>query len=82
MKLPITLLALALSTAAVADAPKTVDDALAQARKTHQPAFLDFSAPWCYSCYFMMTHVLNGPEFEKLESRAVVAEIDADSPDG
>jgi thiol-disulfide isomerase/thioredoxin len=82
MKLPITLLALALSTAAIADAPRTVDDALAQAKKAHQPAFLDFSAPWCYSCYFMMTHVLNGPEFEKLESRAVVAEIDADSPDG
>jgi thiol-disulfide isomerase/thioredoxin len=82
MKLPITLLALALSTAALAETPKTVDAALAQAKKAHQPVFLDFSAPWCYSCYFMMTHVLNGPEFEKLESRAVVAEIDADSPDG
>jgi len=82
MKLSITLLALALSTAAIAETPKTVDDALAQAKKTHQPVFLDFGAPWCYSCYFMMTHVLNGPEFEKLESRAVVAEIDADSPDG
>jgi thiol-disulfide isomerase/thioredoxin len=82
MKLPITLLALALSTAAIAETPKTVDEALAQAKKTHQPAFLDFSAPWCYSCYFMMTHVLNGPEFEKLEARTVVAEIDADSPSG
>jgi hypothetical protein len=82
MKLPLTLLALALSTATLADTPKTVEDALAQAQKAHQPAFLDFSAPWCYSCYFMMTHVLNGPEWEKLESRTVVAEVDADSPDG
>jgi len=60
MKLPITLLALALSTAAFAAPPQTVDDALAQAKKAHQPVFLDFSAPWCYSCYFMATHVLNG----------------------
>ena len=82
MKLPITLLALALSTAAFAAPPQTVDDALAQAKKAHQPVFLDFSAPWCYSCYFMATHVLNGAEWKKLEARAVVAEIDADSPDG
>ena len=82
MKLPLTLLALALSTAALAESPKTVDDALAHAKKTHQPVFLDFGAPWCYSCYFMMTHVLNGPEWEKLESRTVVTEVDADSPDG
>lgn len=82
MRLPLTLLALALSTAALAESPKTVDDAIAQAKKTHQPVFLDFGAPWCYSCYFMMTHVLNGPEWERLESRTVVTEVDADSPDG
>src|SRR5215467_7517881 len=82
MKLPLTLLALAFSTAALAESPKTVDDALAQAKKTHQPVLLDFGAPWCYSCYFMMTHVLNGPEWQKLEARTVVGEIDADSPDG
>ena len=82
MKLALTLLAFALSGAAIAKAPATVDDALAQAKKAHQPVFLDFSAPWCYSCYFMMTHVLNGAEWKKLEARAVVAEIDADSPDG
>ena len=82
MRLPLTLLTLALSTAALAESPKTVDDAIAQAKKTHQPVFLDFGAPWCYSCYFMMTHVLNGPEWEKLEARTVVTEVDADSPDG
>ena len=82
MKFAITLLSLALSTAAFAEAPKTVDDALAQAKKTHLPVLLDFGAPWCYSCYFMMTHVLNGPEWTALEARTVVAEIDADSPSG
>ena len=82
MRLPLALLALALSTAALAESPKTVDDALAQAKKAHQPVFIDFGAPWCYSCYFMMTHVLNGAEWERLESRTVVAEVDADSPDG
>ena len=76
MKLKLTLLALAISAGAmsniaIAESTKTVDDVLAQARKTHQPVLLDFSAPWCYSCYFMMTHVLNGPEWHKLESRTV-----------
>jgi thiol-disulfide isomerase/thioredoxin len=82
MKFTIALLTLALSGAALAESPKTVDAALAQAKKTHTPVLLDFSAPWCYSCYFMETHVLNGAEWTALESRTVVAEIDADSPDG
>lgn len=82
MTFKLTLLALALSTPAFANSPATVDDALAQARKTHQPVLLDFGAPWCYSCYFMMTHVLNGAEWTAVEARTVVTEVDADSPDG
>lgn len=62
--------------------PATVDEALAQARKVHQPVLIDFSAPWCYSCYFMATHVLNGKEWETLRGNVVVADVDADSPDG
>lgn len=65
-----------------AAAPATVDDALAQAKKAHQPLLIDFSAPWCYSCYFMATHVLNGKEWQALHAKAAVAEVDADSPDG
>jgi len=75
-------IALALSSTAFAAAPATVDDALALAKKTHTPVLLDFGAPWCYSCYFMATHVLNGAEWKALEKRTVVGEIDADSPDG
>jgi thiol-disulfide isomerase/thioredoxin len=82
MKLSLTLLALAFSTAAIAEKPATVDAALAQAKKTHTPVLLDFGAPWCYSCYFMKTHVLNGREWTALEGKTVVTEVDADSPDG
>ena len=82
MKLPMSLLAIALSTTALANSPASVDDALAQAKKTHQPVLLDFGAPWCYSCYFMMTHVLTGAQWQKIEARTVVAEVDADSADG
>ncbi|MEO6689829.1 MAG: thioredoxin family protein [Dokdonella sp.] len=60
----------------------TVDAALTQAKKAHTPLLLDFTAPWCYSCYFMATHVLNGTEWNALEAKAVIATVDADSPDG
>ena len=68
--------------AAAASTPASVDAALAQARKAHQPVLIDFSAPWCYSCYFMASHVLNGKEWDALQTRAIVVEVDADSPDG
>ena len=82
MKRLLIAVSIALSSTAFAAAPATVDDALAQAKKTHTPVLLDFGAPWCYSCYFMATHVLNGAEWKALEKRTVVGEIDADSPDG
>jgi thiol-disulfide isomerase/thioredoxin len=75
-------IALLVAPSVFAAAPATVDDALAQAKKAHTPVLLDFSAPWCYSCYFMATHVLNGAEWKALEARTVVATVDADSPDG
>jgi thiol-disulfide isomerase/thioredoxin len=82
MKSLLVLLTVGLSASAVAGTPATVDDALAQAKKTHTPVLVDFGAPWCYSCYFMATHVLNGPQWTALEARTVVVESDADSPDG
>jgi thiol-disulfide isomerase/thioredoxin len=75
-------LALAASLPAAASAPATVDAALARAEKAHTPVLLDFHAPWCYSCYFMATHVLNGPQWTALEKSVIVADVDADSPDG
>jgi len=82
MKTLPALLTVALCTSAWAGTPASVDDALAQARKAHMPVLIDFGAPWCYSCYFMATHVLNGPEWTALEAKTVVVESDADSPDG
>ena len=68
--------------AAARTPPQTIDDALKQARVEHLPVFADFQAQWCYSCYFMATHVLNGPEWDAMEKRMIVIEVDADSPDG
>lgn len=62
--------------------PTSVDAALEKARQAHVPVLIDFSAPWCYSWYYMATHVLNGSEWKAVEAKTVVAEIDADSPDG
>jgi len=63
-------------------APQTIDEALKQAQAEHLPVFADFQAQWCYSCYFMSTHVLTGPQWQAMEKRMVVVEVDADSPDG
>jgi len=81
--LPLLLLA-ACGLAHAADPTKaeTVDAALAAAQREHRPVFLDFQAQWCYSCYFMATHVLTGPQWQTLEKRMRVLEVDADSPDG
>ncbi len=64
------------------EAPKTVDAALAAAAHEQRPLLLDFQAQWCYSCYFMATHVLTGPLWQTAERRVRVLEVDADSPDG
>jgi thiol-disulfide isomerase/thioredoxin len=63
-------------------AATTVDEALAAAAKEHRPLLLDFQAQWCYSCYFMATHVLTGPQWLAIEKGARVLEVDGDSPDG
>jgi hypothetical protein len=42
---------------------------------------VDFQAVWCYSCYYMASHVLNGPEWQAAQRKAIVVESDADSPE-
>jgi thiol-disulfide isomerase/thioredoxin len=78
------LLAFAAASTAVAenDAAHSVDDALAAAAREQRPLLLDFQAQWCYSCYFMATHVLTGPQWQTVERRVRVLEVDGDSPDG
>ena len=80
-------LLLAASAAANAGAPAPagsdpVTEALAQARERRVPVLVDYSAPWCYSCYYMEKYVLTGPEWERVHREAVVVALDADSPVG
>ena len=90
MNQPIRILAACLllgATAAVATeaAPAGADPfeaAMAQARERRVPVLVDFTAPWCYSCYYMAKKVLNGPEWERAHREAVLVELDADSPVG
>lgn len=56
--------------------------ALERARERRVPVLVDYTAPWCYSCYYMAKNVLNGAEWERAQREAVVIELDADSPAG
>jgi len=75
------LVLLAPAHAADEQSPTTIADALKQAAQQHRPVLVDFSAVWCYSCYYMASHVLNGPEWDAVKRKAIVVESDADSPD-
>lgn len=68
--------------AATREAPVSVDAALERARAEHRPVLIDFQAQWCYSCYFMNSHVLTGKEWDAALKRVVLVEADTDSPDG
>ncbi len=84
MKRALACLLLA-STAVWAETPPAGDPvsaALQQARARRVPVLIDYSAPWCYSCYYMARNVLNGPEWERARRETVVVELDADSPVG
>ncbi|MEW9570413.1 thioredoxin family protein [Rhodanobacter sp. Si-c] len=75
------LLTPVLARAADGEPPTTIADALKQAARQHRPVLVDFSAVWCYSCYYMASHVLTGPEWNAVKRKAIVVESDADSPD-
>lgn len=77
---------LAVAGGAFAQAPATGADpvpaAMEQALARRVPVLIDFTAPWCYSCYYMARNVLTGPEWERAKRETVVVELDADSPVG
>ncbi len=71
------------SAAAIAKTQKLdFEEALVLARERRLPLIVEFHAPWCYSCYYMASHVLTGTEWAEVTTRAVVAEVDADAPEG
>ncbi|MDR3418570.1 MAG: thioredoxin family protein [Nevskia sp.] len=59
-----------------------LDEALRQAQAQHAPILVEFHAPWCYSCYYMAHHVLNGAEWESVKHQAVLVDLDTDAPEG
>lgn len=63
-------------------APLTIAEALQLSSQQHRPVLVDFQAVWCYSCYYMASHVLNGPEWKAVQAKAIFVEADADSPEG
>lgn len=58
------------------------DAALAAAKTRHAPVFIDFHAPWCHSCFFMDKHVMTGGRWDAVTRRAVITDVDSDSPEG
>lgn len=83
-KLLLLLLTLSLAAAQISarESARTVDEALQAAAHERVPVLLDFQAQWCYSCYYMASHVLTGAQWQAVEKRTLVTEVDADSPDG
>src|SRR5260370_20332957 len=78
----LTFAAVALAATAGTAPPDPVTEMLAQARAKHLPVLVDFHAPWCYSCYFMASHVQTGADWEHAKREMLTMELDADSPDG
>jgi thiol-disulfide isomerase/thioredoxin len=74
------LLTLVAPAHAAHEGPASLDAALAQGKREHKPVLVDFQAVWCYSCYFMASHVLNGKEWDDLGKKIVFYEADADKP--
>lgn len=66
--------------AAHGPSPTSIDAALAQGKRENKPVLIDFQAVWCYSCYFMASHVLNGKEWDDLGRKVIFYEADADRP--
>jgi len=78
----LTVLVSSLHAAEENKSPLSIAEALQHAAQQHRPVLIDFQAVWCYSCYYMASHVLNGPEWKAVEDKAIFVESDADSPEG
>jgi tetratricopeptide (TPR) repeat protein len=55
--------------------------ALADARRTHRPIFVDAWAPWCHTCLSLRAYVLRDPALAPFTSRFVWLAIDTERPE-
>ncbi len=79
------LAALLLSASSVFASPHwhaNLAEALSESESSGKPVLLDFQAPWCYSCYYMEKHVLDGAAFAKAAERFVLLKLDVDQAEG
>lgn len=56
--------------------------ALAEAQASKRRVLVDFTAPWCYSCYYMDKNVFDRASFWDAVKGVVLARIDVDQPEG
>lgn len=86
MKLLVTLVLLCFTVSSSAKSninatdSENIEAAFKQAKTRHTPIFVDVSAVWCHSCYFMQKHVMTGPEWSAIEKKTIVVEVDGDAP--
>lgn len=78
----LTLLLLALNASAAPTWHEDLASALAESAQSGKPVLIDFQAPWCYSCYYMEKHVLEGAAFSKSAQRMVLLKADVDKDEG
>ncbi|HSO38817.1 MAG TPA: thioredoxin family protein, partial [Labilithrix sp.] len=57
------------------------EGALAEAKRTHRPLFVDAWAPWCHSCQSMRAYVLTDPSLAPLAKDFVWLTIDTEKDD-
>jgi thiol-disulfide isomerase/thioredoxin len=60
----------------------TLKEAKAAAAKSGKPILADFSAVWCYSCYYMERNVLSKPLFAEAAKGLVLLKLDVDQEEG
>jgi thiol:disulfide interchange protein len=56
--------------------------ALAEARRTKRPLFVDAWAPWCHTCRYMRAFVFSDPALAPEAARFVFLSVDTEKPGG
>jgi thiol:disulfide interchange protein DsbD len=56
------------------------DEAIAEARKTNKPVFVDFRADWCTICKELERDVFPNPKVSVLFKRMILLKVDATNP--